>query len=86
MNVDKDAIELMRARAREGCTWEAYENKDLSSRNCGHLKFLHVGESCTFTSAPKTLPDGPDGAINWRYQHVGTVNLETGEIAPLDKR
>ena len=61
--------------------WAAYCNMDMGHPQLGHLKFLKHGESCTFAEPPKTrLPDGPDGAINWRYQYVGEVDLETGEV------
>ena len=60
--------------------WHAYQNHDLGSRGIGHLKFLAVGPGCTFKEAPKPrLPDTHTD-INWRYQHVGLVDLATGEI------
>lgn len=60
--------------------WHAYQNHDLGSREIGHLKFLAVGPGCTFKEAPKgRLPDTKTD-INWRYWHVGVVDLETGEI------
>jgi len=60
--------------------WHAYENHELGNPNAGHLKFLAVGPGCTFKTAPKPrLPD-TNTDINWRYQHVGVVDLATGEI------
>lgn len=60
--------------------WHAYQNHDLGSREIGHLKFLAVGPGCTFKEAPKgRLPDTKTD-INWRYWHVGVVDLATGEI------
>ena len=60
--------------------WHAYENHELGNPNAGHLKFLAVGPGCTFKTAPKPrLPDTKTD-INWRYQHVGVVDLATGEI------
>lgn len=64
---------------RIGGTWAAYENQDLGHHDIGHMKFLKVGETCTFQTPPNPLPD-TERDINWRYQYIGMVNLETGEI------
>jgi len=65
--------------------WAAYQNKDLGHPDLGHLQFLAVGPDCTFPTPPKRHPDTAT-AINWRYCFVGWVNLETGDIEPLDER
>jgi len=62
-------------------TWHVYQNQDLGHPNQGHLEFLRVGPENTLKTAPKTLPDTP-GQINWRYQHVGIIDSETGIITP----
>jgi hypothetical protein len=52
----------------------------MDSSGLGHLRFLATGPQNTIKEAPKpTLPDF-HGEINWRYQFVGWVNLETGKI------
>jgi len=72
-----EALEQMRER---GGNWAAYCNMDLGHPDAGHLKFIKWGEGCTLEAPPKPrLPDFPN-AINWRYQYVGEVNLETGEV------
>lgn len=75
-SIDKDTLVLLQGA---GGTWAAYRNSELGHRDLGHLKFLRVGEGCTFTEAPEHLPDTPT-EINWRYMHVGYVDLETGLI------
>jgi len=67
------------AAATPGTTWAAYQNHDMGHPNLGHLQFLAVGPGCTFKTPPRNSPDTPSG-LGWRYLHVGTVNLETGEI------
>ena len=62
-----------------GTTWAAYQNHDMGHPNIGRLQFLAVGPSCTFKTPPRNSPDTPSG-LGWRYLHVGTVNLATGEI------
>ncbi len=75
--IHPDALQQMRER---GGTWAAYQNAALDSSNRGHLKFLRYGKDCTFEAPPK--PQLPDTAaeINWPYQFVGLVNLDTGEL------
>lgn len=71
-------LALVRMRSTGG-TWAAYENQDLGHHDIGHMKFLKVGETCTFKTPPNPLPD-TDRDINWRYCYIGMVNLEMGEI------
>ncbi len=78
---EEEALAQMKER---GGTWAAYVNSDLSSANCGHLKFLKVGAGCTFETAPKRYPDTPT-EINWRYLYGGMVDLETGNIIAPSK-
>jgi len=75
---DPDSLRYMKER---GGTWAAYQNNDLGHPNLGHLKFLKVGSGCTYESAPSKMPDTFTD-INWRYTHVGFVDLETGKIVP----
>ena len=58
--------------------WAAYENHDLGHWDVGHLKFLAVGPQNTFKTAPERMPDAR-GEINWRYVHVGFVDLVSGD-------
>jgi hypothetical protein len=80
----KAAPESLAAMQRAGGSWYAYQNADLGAREFGHLKFLKCGEGCTFETPPK-LPDTAT-VINWRYQYVGPVNMETGEIQNDDTK
>lgn len=73
--------ELLADLRQRGGAWAAYQNVDMSSAGLGHLKFLKVGDECTFKLPPEVLPDGPDGSINWRYYYVGILDLETGAIS-----
>jgi hypothetical protein len=59
--------------------WAAFENHDLGHWALGHLKFLAVGPQNTLNTAPARMPDA-SGEINWRYVHVGFVDLVSGEI------
>jgi hypothetical protein len=71
-----ESLALMRSA---GGTWAAYENVELGHPELGHMKFLKVGETCTFKTPPNPLP-GTTREINWRYHYIGMVNLETGEV------
>ena len=71
-----EALQAM--RDRKG-TWAAYENHDLGHPDAGHLRFLKYGADCTLKEPPLRYPDTSE-AIGWRYQYIGTVNLETGEV------
>ncbi len=59
--------------------WAAYENHDLGHWALGHLKFLAVGPQNTLNTAPARMPD-TEGKLNWRYVHIGFVDLVSGEI------
>lgn len=74
--VHTEALDAMRGR---GGKWAAYCNMNWGGGGLGHLQFLRHGDGCTFEQAPKQLPDTLT-ALNWRYQYVGEVNLETGEV------
>ena len=74
--VHMESLDAMRGR---GGKWAAYCNMDMGSAQLGHVKFLRDGEGCTFGEAPKRMPDMTN-EINWGYQYVGEVNLETGEV------
>jgi len=75
--VQPEALEAMRSR---GGSWAAYQNHALDSHNVGHLQFLKFGAGCTFVVPPEKYPADTSHGAGWRYLHVGTVNLETGEI------
>ena len=80
----KPNLESVQAMLASPCNypttrWAAYQDHDLGHSGCGHLRFLAVGPDNTFKTAPEVLPDTAQG-INWRYVHVGYVNLETGKI------
>jgi len=89
VKIDNSALTQMQLLGDDGKNrWYAYQNHDMGSPTLGHVKFLRCGPDCGIKEAPKgTLPDfqnkGPGTApstINWRYQYVGVVNIETGEI------
>jgi hypothetical protein len=63
----------------EDTRWAAYQNKALDSASAGHLQFLAVGPKNTLKEAPKQAPDTQHG-LGWKYQFVGWVNLETGDV------
>jgi hypothetical protein len=75
----KPAFDALATMLSRGGRWAAYRNVEIGHRDLGHLKFLRVGEGCTFQDPPQRLPDTPR-EINWRYLFVGFVNLATGEI------
>lgn len=83
-NIDPEVLMVMRARAREGTRWAAYENKAMDSANAGHLQFLMVGNGCTYSDGPAKYPSDTVHGMGWRYLFVGYVNLETGEIEKED--
>lgn len=78
--IHADALAQMRARAREGTRWAAYENKALDSANAGHLQFLMVGTDCTYSDGPEKYPQDNEHGMGWRYLFAGHVNLETGAV------
>lgn len=66
-----------------GARWAAYQNHALDSREIGHLRFIAIGEDCTFKEPPSRHPDTND-VIGWKYVWVGWVDLETGLIVPKE--
>jgi len=62
-----------------GGSWAAYQNHDLGSRNIGHLKFLKVGEECTYKTPPSYYPANTI-CEGHNYLFVGMVDLQTGNI------
>lgn len=64
--------------------WAAYQNQAMDSTSAGHLQFLAVGPKNTFKEPPKQYPDTGYGA-GWKYQFVGWVNLETGDVSNADE-
>ena len=78
--VSPEALDQMQ---RVGGIWYVYQNHDLGSHDVGALKFLKVGEDCTFKSPPDRYPDF-EGAINWRYMNTDcVVDLATGQIVDI---
>ena len=79
---DPESVELMRTSPYnfDDTKWAAYQNHAMDSMECGHLKFLACGPQNTLKEVKgDRMPDFAN-AINWRYQFVGYVNLETGLI------
>jgi hypothetical protein len=73
-------LAVMRSRGvQKGQRWAAYQNHELGHPGLGQLKFLLVGPGATFGEAPERHPDTA-GEINWRYVHVGYVDLASGVI------
>lgn len=62
-----------------------YENKDLGHSEIGHKQFLFIGPTCTYQSAPERLPDF-NGAINWRYLHIGYLDFFTNTLVDLPQQ
>ena len=73
-DVDPEALQMMRERTLELDRWAAYRNEAMDSLTFGHIKFLVIGPVRTYTEAPKRYPN------EWKYLHIGYVNLVTGEI------
>lgn len=69
----------------EGGTWYAYQNRALDSASLGHLQFLKVGPTCTYKEPPARMPDTQAG-LGWRYILVGMVDLESGDIKPIEEK
>lgn len=78
--VHPEALAQMRRLDREGSYWGAYENCALDSANAGHMQFLHIGEGCTYPTAPEQYPADTVHGMGWRYRLVGVVDLESGEV------
>lgn len=75
--VDQGVLDRMRRSGYEH--WAAYQNHDMGHSELGHTVYLAYGEGRVFKAPPKTYPDTAN-IIGWRYQLVGTVDLETGTI------
>jgi len=69
---------LQQMRERKG-TWAAYQCHALDSTNIGTMRFLKVGQGCTYETAPATLPDSHLGT-GWSFTLVGFVDLDSGKI------
>ncbi|HWX22419.1 MAG TPA: hypothetical protein VN578_21165 [Candidatus Binatia bacterium] len=78
---DPEVLTKMRSSRANfpGTRWAAYENHELGHWALGHLKFLAVGPQNTFKDAPARMPD-TERELNWRYVHIGFVDLATGSI------
>jgi len=83
--IHPDSLSVMRDFCLTDPTakWAVYQNMDLGHSELGHMKFLAVGPNCTYKEPPARLPDMPR-QINWRYVHVGFVNLEIGKGEELE--
>lgn len=77
-NIRPDDFALKQMRDRGG-VWGAYQNVALDSADLGDLRFLQIGPTNTYKTAPERYPDTQFG-IGWRYVHVGFVNLTNGDI------
>jgi len=76
IKVEAEPLAQMRER---GGSWAAYQNVAMDSSDFGRLQFIKFGLGCTHETAPEKCPDTSAG-LGWKYQLVGTVNVETGEI------
>ena len=77
--ISPEAFATMRERNRLGTDWAAFQNHALDSADLGGLRFLQIGEGCTFATPPERYPNTQFGT-GWRHLLVGFVNLETGTI------
>jgi len=81
LKAEPGAIEQMRSSPYnyEDTKWAAYQNVAMDSGSLGHLQFLAIGPKNTLKEASKKAPDTQHGT-GWKYQFVGWVDLETGEV------
>lgn len=70
--------EVMATIKERGGTWAAYQCMAMDSSRMGEVRYLKYGEGCTFDAPPEKYP-GPS-VIDAMTLHVGTVNIDTGEI------
>lgn len=77
--VDDETLAIMRARLRPNTRWAAYQNVALDSATLGEIRYLHVGEGCTFKEPPPRYPD-TEKSTGWRHVFYGWVNFDTGVI------
>lgn len=82
LGIDSEALDAM--RERKG-SWAAYQNKALDSQLAGHLQFLKYGQGCTYKEPPKKYPFDNRCGMGWRYLLIGTVDLESGKVIPMEK-
>lgn len=80
----EDMIDMLRAKAKEGTTFYAYENAELNPSNGQQVVFLLVGPGCTYTQPPPHAPDSQAYGTGWKMLLKGRVDLEKGEIIPVD--
>ncbi len=74
------------AQLREkGGNWALFRNEAMDSAGFGHGQYIRYGEGCTLTELPLRCPDTKYDT-GWKYVLRGTVNLETGEIVPVEKK
>lgn len=76
-SIHEESLEAMRAR---GGTWAAYRNEALDSATAGHLQFLRYGEGYAHSTPPQTFPFDTAAGTGWKYQLLGTVDLEAGIV------
>lgn len=76
---DPVTLEVIKERHRGGTRWAAYQNHELGSQRCGHLKFLHIGSGCTFAEPPPHYP-APTVSEGHVYLFVGYLEEDTGEV------
>lgn len=79
LTVDAETLAVMRSRLRPNTKWAAYQNKAFDSAGFGEIRYLHVGEGCTFKEPPPRFPDTTK-TTGWRHIFIGWVNFDTGEI------
>lgn len=76
MEIDSSIIEVMRER---GGQWAVYQDRAFDSSSFGRLQFLKYGIECTYQEPPSSLPG------DWKYQHVGFVDLTNGVVVTDSK-
>jgi|SRR5579871_1356047 len=74
-----ETLKTMREGHRPGTHWAAFQAHALDSADLHALRFLLVGQGCTFATPPERYPDTQFGS-GWKYILIGKVNLETGQI------
>ncbi len=81
--ISEVALQQMARLETVGTRWAAFQNMDLSSGDCGDLRFLAVGPYNTLKVAPERYPDSAIG-VGWRYLFVGWVDFgpstNTGKV------
>lgn len=79
--ISPEALEQMKESPYnfDDTKWAAYQNIAMDSAGLGDLRFMAVGPRNTLKEKTKRLPDTHMG-IGWRFQFVGWVDLEDGDI------